>query len=144
MASKRMIRPTDCAATPIDHTLVCLYSLTAHVVGKGRHVINLALYAPSSALLMAKAVQCVHTRGVCAALDWSMLCMHCTIIILCRHTPFEVFYGCTSSASSLPTLNCISWLQQEQTMWEFSQENDKVIIIDRITIIIANNIYITG
>ena len=27
---------------------------------------SVALYAPSSALLMAKAVQCVHARGVCA------------------------------------------------------------------------------
>ena len=42
------------------------------VVGNGRHVIKLtsngsvALYAPSSVLLMVKAVQCVHARRVCA------------------------------------------------------------------------------
>ena len=41
------------------------------LVGNGRHVMKLtstgsvALYAPSSALLMVKAVQCMYAGGVC-------------------------------------------------------------------------------
>ena len=83
LASKRMIRAMNATnrtfvqprllTTPRYAFTVSQLRMLQLVVGNGSHVINLTstgsvvLYVPSSALLMAKAVQCVHAHGVCAA-----------------------------------------------------------------------------
>ena len=57
------------------------------VVGNSRHVTKLtstgsvALCAPSSALLMAKAVQCMHVHGLCALQSFS--CIYCSTVTEC-------------------------------------------------------------
>ena len=61
------------------------------VVGNGRHVIKLisigsvALYAPSSVLLMAKAVQWVHAFGLCAlqSSSYNVMYMYCSTVAEC-------------------------------------------------------------
>ena len=57
------------------------------VVGNGRHIIkhtstgSIALCAPSCALLMAKAVQCMHVHGLCALQSSSY--MYCSTVTEC-------------------------------------------------------------